>query len=800
MPQSSQGEANKAVAQARRNSGGTYPAVAGKSCSRRGSRQQQRLQRRRQERQQQAGATAANTMEHHGGRQRRPQHQSAVPPQGPSRRSNAGESSSNGPASSGSGSGGHRNSANSGGSGHFGGSNNSGGNTKNNNNSNHSTNNNHNNNSNSNNNSGQRSSSRRSRSARRGGKRTATQQEDFAAEEGHSGAKKNRQEDIRDKTYRGAQDSATKAHGKTDNTTMEGIEKNDDQDKDDKPRSKSKAHLSEQTFASLDILPQTKKALAEVLKFTHLTKVQAATLPEVMKGGDVLAKAKTGSGKTVGFMLPTIENIAKKKQAPSPAIQCVVIAPTRDLAIQVYEEAKALATYHSHVSMACIVGGINKNKDLRRFDSNIDILIATPGRLQDHLATTSGFADRMRSLEVLILDEADRLLDMGFRPDIERILGYLPKSRQTLLFSATYPTSLEPIVKFALKEDFKLIDTIGEESTQTNAQVTQKSTIVSQEMHPHVLYWLLHDHMEQMSKTPEGYKVMVFFPTARIVGFWAQIFNHIGVRVLEMHSRKSQAQRGKLVTEFRSGKNLIMFSSDVSARGLDFEGVTLILQMGLTDREQYIHRLGRTARAGQGGQGILVLAPFERKFLNELKDLPVEAIDGEALEARGQAAPVTKALQDVERDVNLFLAAESAYRTFLGFYINKTKALGKSRSELIQQANTWSADAGLTRVPELEAKTAGKMGLKGSTEVNIHGKRFYNTPDTRPIAATAAQGSSNGPSGQHQGGGASRMSSSSSGNRGGRRGGHGGGARSGGGNQGFRGGRGGRGNSGRFSN
>ena len=490
-----------------------------------------------------------------------------------------------------------------------------------------------------------------------------------------------------------------------------------------------KAHLSKELFSALDISANSKRALSEVCKFTFMTVVQAATLPSIMAGKDVLAKAKTGTGKTVGFMLPVIENLLRRKGAGGAMdISCLVISPTRDLAIQTEDEAKMLCTFHgSLVKLGCVVGGLNKNKDLRVFGGALDVLIATPGRLIDHLQTTPGFSQRVARLQCLVLDEADRLLDMGFRPDLERIMNFLPKQRQTLLFSATYPDQLDQVVRFALKPGYSVIDTVGvEEGPQTNTQVTQQSLILPSEFQPHAVWHILQDHMAACKARGRGHKVMVFFPTARIVSFWSQLFtDQAGLRVLEMHSRKSQAQRGKLVDEFRAASNLIMFSSDLTARGLDFEDVTLILQVGLTDREQYIHRLGRTARAGQSGEGLLVLAPWEQRFLNELGDLPIKAADPNLWLAKGPAPQILRGIAAVQTDQELFQAAEKAYVTALGFYVTKMRQLGKSQDELINEANNFSRIIGLTSLPEIEAKTAGKMGLKGCRLINIV-KSFSN--------------------------------------------------------------------------
>merc|ERR1711871_1230007 len=210
------------------------------------------------------------------------------------------------------------------------------------------------------------------------------------------------------------------------------------------------------------------------------------------------------------------------------------------------------------------------------------------------------------------------------------------------------------------------------------------------------------------------YKIIVFFTTARLTGFMARLFNEMGVKTLEIHSRKSQSQRSRTADQFRDGCNLILFSSDVSARGMDYPDVTCVLQVGLTDREQYIHRLGRTARAGKEGHGTLLLAPFETSSMTKtLSDIPLRTVSLETLRLDGFRSAVDRGLQKVMRDPEFKSLAQSTYAAWLGFYNSNLKNCGWDKPELVRQANLYSKCLGLLEVPFLEKKTVGKMSLRG---------------------------------------------------------------------------------------
>jgi len=490
---------------------------------------------------------------------------------------------------------------------------------------------------------------------------------------------------------------------------------------------KKSGHITDHKFADLDISTESRRAMAEVFGYEFMTAVQHETLPLILKEDkDCLAKAKTGTGKTLAFMIPTIEKITasmSNKAKNRSDICCLVISPTRELAQQIGTETEKLLSFHkSHLKKVIVcVGGTNKNKDVRGLSGTTPIVVATPGRLLDHLQN-GGLAERMTRLDTLILDEADQLLDMGFRPDIERILRLLQpsrQSRQTLLFSATIPDSVSEIAGIAMRGDYNFVDTVGEDTEQTHLHVQQQLMITTQESQVCSLANIL----ERECSSSQGYKIIVFFTTARLTGFMAELFNSVknqtGYDVLEIHSRKSQKQRERASDEFRKKKNAIMFSSDVTARGMDYPDVSFVLQIGLTDRSQYIHRLGRTARAGKDGKGGLLLTDYERDHMvrKELSDMPLELIPVPNSNRASSAA--SQAIQNVSKIHELRISAEQAYRAWLGYYNGHLKKVKWDKRTLVQQGNKWGKEVGLKEQPGLQKRTIGKMGLKGTPGLKI---------------------------------------------------------------------------------
>ena len=326
-----------------------------------------------------------------------------------------------------------------------------------------------------------------------------------------------------------------------------------------------------------------------------------------------------------------------------------------------------MLTFHKDMKVMTIFGGTNKSMDIKLFKNGVNLLIATPGRFIDHIQNTPGFSDKFTNLKFLIFDEADQLLDMGFMNDIKRIISFLPPkdTRQTLLFSATVSPNIEILSKTFLRSSQRFIDTVGREAPQTHEHVTQE--FVLSKLHDLIptLFSILN---REMSTATGDYKIIVFFTTARLTGFMAKLFQDlIGNNVLEIHSRKSQNVRNITTSQFKVGKKLILFSSDVSARGMDYPDVSCIVQVGVTSKDQYIHRLGRTARSGKDGKGISLILPFEEMYMrNELKSFNLKELDHESLNMTAFIKPCNEKIGNY---LNMVLIYFVVYIKYINIFI-----------------------------------------------------------------------------------------------------------------------------------
>lgn len=477
----------------------------------------------------------------------------------------------------------------------------------------------------------------------------------------------------------------------------------------------SGTHLSTERFADLKVSAETRAALAEGFGYEYMTIVQAATLAPMLAGQDVVARARTGTGKTLAFLVPAIETIRK---LPAGGIHALILSPTRELAQQISDEAELILRYHTPMSVACFYGGTNIKSDHRELQSKrCDILVATPGRLKDHIDNTPGFKQRLSQLAYLILDEADQLLDMGFRDAIMRILQDLPRpqSRRAALFSATFPDAVGEIAKLALKAEHLIINTVKADEEVTPDQIDQSVAVVDLNDMTEMLWFALHAETKRL---PKQFKIMVFFTTARLTGLYSELFTAAGVKVFEIHSRKSQAHRTKCADQFRAASSGIIFSSDVSARGLDYPDVTAVIQVGIpSSREQYIHRLGRTGRAGKTGKNILLLYSFEKFFLQrQVKDLPIKMLEGKSSFPGAPAIPDRLWMPEDAK------SAGQAYQSWMGYY-NSVKGLGWSKDQLVNEAWNFANSIGAIGSdglpPPILKKTVGMMGLKGVPGLNI---------------------------------------------------------------------------------
>jgi ATP-dependent RNA helicase MSS116 len=520
----------------------------------------------------------------------------------------------------------------------------------------------------------------------------------------------------------------------------------------------------------LDMHWNSRKAVA-AMGLTHMTEIQAKTFVAAAGGNDVLGRARTGTGKTVAFLLPAIERLVRDGTINDPnTVGMLVVSPTRELATQIGEEAKRLLKHHQGASVQVMFGGTNMKTDVNRLSSKNGlptVLVATPGRLLDHMKTTNlkmngnnllSFGKHIMSeTNLVVLDETDRLLDMGFRRDIERILEYLPssKKRQTLLFSATMPPELKVIMRQNMKPDYVEVDCVqdGDAATHTNDRVAQTHIVLSsKEIDPvssvvETVRYAVETHVnkeDDSSRFTVPPKIVVFFPTARLVQFYAEIFEQINKGIIltentgdenkiklpswELHSKKTQGYRNRVSDEFRKATTGVLFTSDVSARGVDYPNVSHVIQFGMPEnREQYIHRLGRTGRGGSKGKGWLVLQDWEATFLKELKGVDIPRNDD--LLAKFTEDDIPEDSQTIIREVQrrvrggdgvLSKSASAAYAAFLGYYKSQMKRMNmRSAEQLVDIANDFAFSSGFKEPPQLQKSTVSKMGLKGVHGLNI---------------------------------------------------------------------------------
>ncbi|CEP14406.1 hypothetical protein [Parasitella parasitica] len=468
-------------------------------------------------------------------------------------------------------------------------------------------------------------------------------------------------------------------------------------------------------FADIKAIhPNTQKAIRQVFKYKEMSAVQDAVLSRLPNKKDMFVKAKTGTGKTLAFLTAAIET-AVEGQTPKDfkhfeGTSIMVISPTRELANQIADEAEKLVSAFPF-KVHCMVGGDSKRRQILNLQRRrCDIVVATPGRLHDMLTTVPNFKKMCQNLKVLVLDEADQLLDMGFKAELQRILNEIPEERQTMLYSATMSREIrENLGKFALSPDYELIDTVGKDDVNTNIHVKQSALVAPYQNQ----CALIRECLETHEAAQKG-KVIVFLPTTKATMVYANIFRNLlpDRMVYEIHSKKAQDQRSRIADRFRKSKNSsILFTSDVSARGVDYPGVSLVLQVGVpSSREQYIHRLGRTGRAGREGEGIILLAPFEKSFLkNEVSDLPIQTMEPATLSEQ-DITEINKLAHKSLNNMDEEMIRE-VYTAYLGYYSGRMPMLGQRRSTALDEANKFMEGLGVTELPYLSPRFLAQLGL-----------------------------------------------------------------------------------------
>jgi len=346
-------------------------------------------------------------------------------------------------------------------------------------------------------------------------------------------------------------------------------------------------------FTALALHPSLVRAVKE-LGFVRPTPVQADAIPPAMAGRDVLACAETGSGKTAAFLLPILNALIAK---PRGTTRALVLAPTRELAAQIVDDLQALAV-HTPVTGAAVFGGVSYGPQEHAFRSGVDVVVATPGRLLDHLRHPYA---KLNRVEYLVLDEADRMLDMGFLPEIRRVLKLLPPRRQTLFFSATMPPLIRALTKELLRDPASIQ---RERPSVTPVGITQAVYPVAQELKSQLLIALI--------RRGDVEQALVFTRTKQRANRLASLLVRSNIHADRIHSDRSQAQRTRALNAFRNGRCPVLVATDIAARGIDVDALGHVINFDVPlVPEDYIHRIGRTGRAQATGTALTFVSPGE---------------------------------------------------------------------------------------------------------------------------------------------------------------------------------------------
>ncbi len=395
------------------------------------------------------------------------------------------------------------------------------------------------------------------------------------------------------------------------------------------------------TFDELNLAPAIMKAVREQ-GYETPTPIQAQAIPAVLAGQDLLAGAQTGTGKTAAFVLPLLDRLARetapKNKFGGKGLRALVLTPTRELAVQVEESVRQYGKY-LEINSTVVFGGVGMNPQIDRIKRGVDVLVATPGRLLD--LQQQGFLD-LSTVQVLILDEADRMLDMGFIHDVKKILALVPKDKQSLLFSATFSDEIRDLAATLLKNPQSI-------------QVTPSNTTVqriSQVIHPvgrgkkkQVLLHIIQEH--------DWSQVLVFTRTKFGANNVAEFLTKNGVQAMALHGNKSQSARTQALAGFKSGDVRALVATDIAARGIDIDELPHVVNYEIPNvSEDYVHRIGRTGRAGASGQAVSLVCMDEEGFMMDIErftrqTIPVQVIEGFGPEDGEKAEPIAMGRQTI---------------------------------------------------------------------------------------------------------------------------------------------------------
>ena len=465
-------------------------------------------------------------------------------------------------------------------------------------------------------------------------------------------------------------------------------------------------------FASLPLSQPTVDGL-HASHFKTLTDIQRKAIPLTLKGTDILGAAKTGSGKTLAFLVPVLENLYRRRWTELDGLGALILSPTRELAIQIFEVLRKIGRYHTF-SAGLVIGGKSLQEERERL-GRMNILVCTPGRMLQHMDQTAAF--ETDNLQMLVLDEADRIMDMGFQSTVDAIVEHLPKERQTLLFSATQTKKVSDLARLSLRDpEYVSVHEAANSATPSTLQQNYIITPLPDKLD--TLWSFLRSNLKS--------KILVFMSSGKQVRFVYEAFRHMqpGIPLLHLHGRQKQTARLDITTKFSATKNSCLFATDVVARGLDFPAVDWVIQLDCPeDAETYIHRVGRTARYERNGRAVLFLEPSEEEGM--LKRLQQRKVTVEKINVRQKKQQSIKnQLQNMcFKDPELKYLGQKAFVSYArSIHIQKDKEVFKLNELPLEE---FSASLGLPGAPKIKflkgdnaksLKNAPRQALSSSGE------------------------------------------------------------------------------------
>ena len=443
------------------------------------------------------------------------------------------------------------------------------------------------------------------------------------------------------------------------------------------------------TFSILPLSQPTASGL-EASHFKSLTDIQKEAIPHALKGSDILGAAKTGSGKTLAFLVPVLENLYRRRWTELDGLGALILSPTRELAIQIFEVLRKIGRYHTF-SAGLVIGGKSLHEERERL-GRMNILVCTPGRMLQHMDQTAAF--EIDNLQMLVLDEADRIMDMGFQSTVDAIMEHLPKKRQTLLFSATQTKKVSDLARLSLRDpEYVSVHEAASSATPSTLQQNYIVTPLPEKLD--TLWSFLRANLKS--------KILVFLSSGKQVRFVYEAFRHMqpGIPILHLHGRQKQTARLDITSKFSATKNSCLLATDVVARGLDFPAVDWVIQLDCPeDADTYIHRVGRTARYERDGRAVLFLEPSEEEGM--LKRLEQKRVTVEKINVRQKKQQSIKnQLQNMcFKDPELKYLGQKAFVSYVrSIHVQKDKEVFRLNDLPLEE---YSASLGLPGAPKIK--------------------------------------------------------------------------------------------------